>query len=199
MDYRAGRHNRFLVSDDHVLTALVLAAKLAVLGLQFCQTFGPPEVHVVGIIPILPELGVSSRERKLLKAHDRQRTDSTHVLAAIRALNRLQCVDETMPGTRLRVMLNVLAVAAPAMLQGRSEAAWVTRYDRRLDDARVPEGKAARQALAETIGRDGRRLLTAIDAPVTPVWVREDPRRPDPALCLHPAVARRGWHAPLAH
>src|SRR5688500_9178148 len=36
------------------------------------------------------------RSRKLVKARGRQRTDSTHVLAAIRGLNRLECVIETL-------------------------------------------------------------------------------------------------------
>jgi transposase len=36
------------------------------------------------------------RERKLLKARGTQRTDSTHVLAAVRALNRLESVGETL-------------------------------------------------------------------------------------------------------
>lgn len=110
------------------------------------------------------------RERKLLKAHGRQRTDSTRVLATIRTINRLQCVSETM-----RHVLNVLAVAAPVWLREQSEPTWVKRYDRRLDDARLPEGKAARQALAETVGQDGRTRPTAIDVPTTPDWVREIP------------------------
>jgi transposase len=110
------------------------------------------------------------RKRKLLKARGRQRTDSTHVLAAIRAINRLQCVGETM-----RHAVHVLAVAAPGWLRARSDAAWVKRYDRRLDDARLPAGKEARQVQAETIGRDGRVLLRAIDAPETPSWLRELP------------------------
>src|SRR3954454_19667221 len=44
------------------------------------------------------------RERGLLKARGRQRTDSTHVLAAVRAVNRLESVVET-----LRAALNALA------------------------------------------------------------------------------------------
>src|SRR6516225_661531 len=48
-------------------------------------------------------------ERDLLKARRTQRTDSTHVLAAIRTLTRLELVGETM-----RYVLNRLAVAAPA-------------------------------------------------------------------------------------
>lgn len=110
------------------------------------------------------------RERKLLKARGRQRTDSTHVLAAIRAINRLQCVGETM-----RFTLNALATAVPVWLKGHADPDWIRRYDRRLDDARLPEGKVARQELAETIGRDGRALLTAIDDPTAPTWLREIP------------------------
>jgi transposase len=48
------------------------------------------------------------RERQLVKARGRQRTDSTHILAAVRALNRLEVVGETM-----RHALNTLAVVAP--------------------------------------------------------------------------------------
>jgi transposase len=54
-------------------------------------------------------------ERGLLKARGRQRTDSTHVLAAIRVLNRLELVGET-----VRHALNSLAVVAPDWLR-----AWV--------------------------------------------------------------------------
>ena len=53
-----------------------------------------------------------ARERNLLSGGGRQRTDSTHVLAAVRALNRLECVTETM-----RHALESLAVAAPDWLR----------------------------------------------------------------------------------
>ncbi len=55
-----------------------------------------------------------ARTRQLRKARGRQRTDSTHVLAAVRALNRLEVVGET-----LRHALDSLAVAAPAWLRPR--------------------------------------------------------------------------------
>jgi transposase len=48
------------------------------------------------------------RDRQLVKARGRQRTDSTHMLAAVRALNRLEVVGEA-----LRPVLNTLAVGAP--------------------------------------------------------------------------------------
>lgn len=49
------------------------------------------------------------KERGYLKQRGTQRTDSTHVLAAVRALNRLETAGETM-----RAALNALAIAAPA-------------------------------------------------------------------------------------
>ena len=48
----------------------------------------------------------------LIKVRGRQRTDSTHVLAAVRDLNRLERVGET-----LRAALNSVAVVAPDWLQ----------------------------------------------------------------------------------
>jgi len=110
------------------------------------------------------------RERGLLKAGGKQRTDSTHVLAAIRALNRLECVGETM-----RHALNTLAVAAPDWLLAHSQAEWVDRYGPRVDDYRLPESQTDRQAYAEVIGADGQLLLLAIYAPMAPIWLRELP------------------------
>jgi transposase len=57
------------------------------------------------------------RERGLLKARGQQRTDSTHVLAAVRALNRLELVSEVM-----RHALDTLAVAHPAWLRANAQA-----------------------------------------------------------------------------
>jgi transposase len=54
------------------------------------------------------------REGGYLKARGRQRSDSTHVLAKIRALNRIEGVGET-----FRAALNSLAVAAPEWLKAQ--------------------------------------------------------------------------------
>jgi transposase len=110
------------------------------------------------------------RERQLLKAGGRQRTDSTHVLAAVRALNRLEVVAETM-----RHALDSLAVAAPSWLRTHAESAWAARYARRADEERLPEKAAARDALALAIGADGVALLRAIAAPEAPDWLRAVP------------------------
>src|SRR5258707_3812001 len=83
-----------------------------------------------------------------LKARGRQRTDSTHVLAAVRALNRLEGVGET-----LRHALNIVAEVAPDWLQAyvtQAHPAWSESYSRRIEEYRLPTGTAARQAYAET-------------------------------------------------
>jgi transposase len=110
------------------------------------------------------------RERKLLKARGRQRTDSTHVLAAIRVLNRLECVGET-----LRHALNSLAVVAPQWVQTHCPAEWVERYGPRVENYRLPASKAERGVEAERIGRDGHALLAALYAADAPRWLREIP------------------------
>lgn len=61
---------------------------------------------------LLDTLLEALKQKQLLKARGRQRTDSTHVLAAIRELNRLEVVGETM-----RRALNELADAAPDWLR----------------------------------------------------------------------------------
>jgi transposase len=107
------------------------------------------------------------KEAGLVKAGGRQRTDSTHVLAAIRGLNRLETVGET-----LRAALNSLAEAAPAWLTERIAPDWFERYGRRVEEYRLPKGEAARTALAERIGRDGHQILVAVYAADAPTDLR---------------------------
>jgi hypothetical protein len=68
-------------------------------------------------------------ESGLVTARGRQRTDATHVLAAVRDLNRLEMVGET-----LRAALEALAAAAPQWLAGHLDAAMVKRYGARIDE-----------------------------------------------------------------
>jgi transposase len=77
----------------------------------------------------------------LLTARGQQRTDSTHVLAAIRVLNRLALVAET-----LRAALNAAATVAPDGLQAVTPLAWDERSSRRIEESRLPKDKAAREA-----------------------------------------------------
>src|SRR5262249_27339346 len=106
----------------------------------------------------------------LLTARGLQRTDSTHVLAAIRVMNRLELVAEP-----LRAALNALATVAPAWLQGLAPLVWYERYSKRIEDTRLPQGQAKRDAYAQTVGEDGFHLLDALDAPEMPKGLRELP------------------------
>ncbi len=119
---------------------------------------------------LLERLLACCRERGLLKAGGRQRTDSTHVLAAVRALNRLELVRETM-----RHALDILAVEAPDWLRAQAQPEWVERYHRRSDEYRLPKEPAARQALADQIGADRVTLLQAATAPGAPPVLRAIP------------------------
>jgi transposase len=110
------------------------------------------------------------REQKLLTARGRQRTDSTHVLAAVRILNRLEVAGETM-----RHALNNLAVVAPEWLRQHALQEWIARYDHRAEEDRLPASKTARETLALTIGADVYALLTLIYAASAPLWLREVP------------------------
>ena len=110
------------------------------------------------------------REQGLLKVRGKQRTDSTHVLAAIRRLNRLECI-----GTTLRHALNTLAVVASEWLRAQVTAEWYERYSPRFEAYRLPKSESEREALAAQVGTDGFQLLRAIYAPTAPAWLREVP------------------------
>src|SRR5215213_6354522 len=96
--------------------------------------------------------------RGLLRARGRQRTDSTRVLASIRALNRLELVGET-----LRAALNELATVAPDWLRSAAPEAWHKRYAGRVEDGRLPHAAAEREAYARAVGEDGFVLLDRLD------------------------------------
>jgi transposase len=119
---------------------------------------------------LLARLLDAAREGGLLKAHGRQRTDSTHVLAAVRDLNRLELLAET-----LRAALNAIAVAAPGWLRALAPPAWHERYDRRIEDMRLPASGPKRDAYAVQVGADGFRLLAALDGAEPPAGVRALP------------------------
>src|SRR5215204_207256 len=95
---------------------------------------------------------------KLLKAGGKQRTDSTHIMAAIRLLNRLELVGET-----LHHVLNEIAVIEPEWLKTWVAPIWFERYGRSFNEYRLPTADAERESLALTIGQDGWSLLEALD------------------------------------
>ena len=110
------------------------------------------------------------REQGLLKRRGRQRTDSTHVLAAVQALNRLELVGETM-----RAALNSLAVVAPSWLRTFVPPDWFDRYAARYEEYRLPDAETQRQALGQAIGADGFHLLQAVYAADAPACLASVP------------------------
>ena len=78
------------------------------------------------------------KARGLVKARGKQRTDSTHVLAAVHDLHLLELVAET-----LRATLDDLAAVVPDWLRGVARPAWFERYARRVEDYRLPKSREA--------------------------------------------------------
>ena len=119
---------------------------------------------------LFDKLLASFRDHRLLKSRGKQRTDSTHVLAAIRQLNWLELVGETM-----RHALNTLAVVLPEWTLTHTDPTWSERYGKRVSDYYLPKSEPERTAYAEVVGQDGLALLNAIGLSETPPWVRQVP------------------------
>jgi transposase len=94
---------------------------------------------------LLDALLAVCKEQGWLKPRQRQRTDSTHVLAKVRAINRLMCVGEAM-----RFALNSLAVVAGEWLLAHSDPEWLDRYGHRIEEARLPQSQEEREAVGST-------------------------------------------------
>jgi transposase len=119
---------------------------------------------------LLDEMLHVFRAKGYVKARGQQRTDSTHVLAAVRELNRLENV-----GTTLRHALNSLATVVPDWLYAQVPLEWFDRYGPRFEQYRLPKSKAQQRELAEQVGADGYQLLTAVYTSPTMIWLREVP------------------------
>jgi transposase len=107
----------------------------------------------------------------LVKAGGKQRTDSTHVIAAVRALHTIELAGESM-----RAALEALAAACPGWLAQRiCVADWNRRYGARIDSWRLPAGRAEQGRLAVEFARDGYALVQACYEDDAPGWARELP------------------------
>src|SRR5262245_39554256 len=139
------------------------------------------------------------KARGWLKARGTQRTDSTHVLAAMRTLHWLERALET-----LQAVLNQLSQADAAWVQRHVPVAWSERYGPRADSMRLPKETSKRDALAVQIGAEGYALLEAIfgqeDARhlrrlprleiLRQVWVHQYYR------CTEPGMTAVRWRGP---
>jgi transposase len=119
---------------------------------------------------LLDELLSRLKELKLLKAGGQQRSDSTHILGAVRQLNRVEIVGETM-----RQGLNELSEFAPEWVKGIAKPEWFARYGRRFEQMRLPKEPGEREVLLETIGEDGAFLLEEVRTAAEAQQLRELP------------------------
>ncbi len=107
----------------------------------------------------------------LVTAGGRQRSDSTHVTAAVAALNRLELAGES-----VRAALEALAAAHPAWLEQRiCVPDFARRYGTPMTSWRPPVSQARRGELAIAYARDGYALAEAVYDSSSPAWLRELP------------------------
>jgi transposase len=116
---------------------------------------------------LLEKLLDECKSSGLLRARTDVRTDSTHVLASVRKMNRSELVGET-----LRAGLNVLSRADPGWVAANVDSSWRLKYSRRFGYPREVLSKEAIVAIAEDIGRDGIALLEMIWREDTPSYLR---------------------------
>ncbi|MEV0734329.1 transposase [Polymorphospora sp. NPDC050346] len=102
-------------------------------------------------------------EAGLVRARGRQRTDSTHVLAAVRRLSRVELVAEA-----LRAALEALAKLDEVWLAGVMPSEWAQRYGRSVRHERQPTGTVAVRQYVEQVGADGIALLRAVYGRMAP-------------------------------
>jgi transposase len=107
----------------------------------------------------------------LVKAGGKQRTDSTHVVAAVAALNRLGLAGES-----VRAAVEALTAAHPDWVAARvCVSGWAHRYGTPMTTWRAPASKAKQDELAIAYARDGYALLEAVYDDSSPAWLAEIP------------------------
>ena len=110
------------------------------------------------------------RQRGWLKARGKQRTDSTHIVAAVRRLNQVELVGEA-----LFHVLDVVAQVDRMWLQAHIPADWIDRYRQRRSGFRLPKTEKEQLDLALTIGQDGFQLMIQLYDPGAPEYLRKLP------------------------
>ena len=103
---------------------------------------------------LFDELLKVCQAKSLIRKRGQARTDSTHVLAKVRALNRLGNYVET-----IRLALNTIATKDPKWLKEWMPEVWYERYGERFESFHAPKQKKEVQALITTIAEDGFVLL----------------------------------------
>ena len=134
---------------------------------EFRQRVAEAGLERVALDALLEHLAADG----LVRAGGKQRTDSTHVIAAVAALNRLELAGES-----VRAVLEALAAAHPDWLEQRiCVSDFARRYGTPMTSWRPPASQAKRDELAIAYARDGYALLEAIYDRAAPAWLREIP------------------------
>jgi transposase len=108
-----------------------------------------------------PILDICRRENWLDATQ--QRTDSTHILAAVRTLSRTECVGET-----FRATLNDLAEQTPNWLRQITPPSWFERYVDRIDMFRISRNVKKQEQWRDQLGGDIWMFLQASQAREAP-------------------------------
>jgi transposase len=120
---------------------------------------------------VLDLLLAALKTEGLVAAGGKQRSDSTHVISAVRDLNRLELAGES-----VRAALEAVAVVAPDWVTSVIDVpGWGRRYGARVDTWRLPTSAVKRAELVAAYGTDALALLRAVGEPQAPVWLRELP------------------------
>jgi transposase len=107
----------------------------------------------------------------LVKAGGKQRTDSTHVVAAVAALNRLELAGES-----VRAAAEALAAAHPGWAaRVLCAGGWARRYGTPVTGWHPPASRKKQDELAVAYARDGYALLEAVYDKASPAWLAELP------------------------
>lgn len=107
----------------------------------------------------------------LVKPGGRQRTDSTHVIAAVAALNRLELAGES-----VRAAAEAVTAAHPGWAADvLCVSDWARRYGTPLTGWHPPASRKQQDGLAVTYARDGYALLRAVYDQASPAWLAELP------------------------
>ncbi|WP_405850320.1 MULTISPECIES: transposase [unclassified Streptomyces] len=116
----------------------------------------------------------AAKERGLLKTSGRARTDSARVLAAIRVVNHLEMLGET-----LRAALNALAAAFPQWLAAQADEAWFDRYGHRFAGLGIGRGCVVGGEVMLGV-EGGGACADGGDRPAPAPLLRRRHRRPSP-------------------
>ena len=106
----------------------------------------------------------------LVKAGGKQRTDSTHVVAAVAELNQLELARES-----VRAAVEALTAAHPGWVAGALHVSeWTRKYGTPVPGWDLPASKKKHE-LAVTCAKDGYALLRAVYDKASPAWLAELP------------------------